>query len=196
MNRYHIQAVEEVLAEASFGNLLLEVFVGGSEYAHIHLDGFVATYSGDFVLLQCTQHFRLCRETHVTYLIEEECTAIGLLKLTCTIFDGASEATLGVSKEFALNEFARYSCTVNLHHRFLGACTILVDEVSDYLFTRTVATSDHHSRFGRCYFFDYLAHALDGNTLAYHLIAGTYLLAQHLGLLYERLMLECALGGY
>ena len=193
--RYHVQAVEQVLAETSFGYLLFQVFVCRCQYAHIHLDRFVATHTGDLVLLQRTQHFRLRRQTHVAYLVEEECSAVGLLKLTRTIFDGAGETTLGMSKQLTLNQFARYSGAVHLHHGLLGAGTVLVNEMCHHLFARTVATGDHHSRFGRRYFLYYLTHSLNGSALAYHLIAGSDLLAQHFGLLHQRLMLNRMLRG-
>ena len=185
VDRNHIEAVEEVLAEMSVGNLLLQVLVGGSNDAHTDLDGFVAADTRDLVLLQRTQHFGLCGEAHVANLVKEKRASVGLLELTCTVFDSTGEAALGMSKELTLNEFAGYSCAVDLHQRTFGTCAILVDEVRYYFFARTIGTRDEHACFGGCYLVYYRTHARDGIAIANHLVAFANLLAEYFGLLHK-----------
>ena len=69
MYRYYAQAVEEVLAEIPFLDLLTKVLVRSGDHAHIHLDVFVASNSSDPVFLQGTQHFGLRTRAHVTDLV-------------------------------------------------------------------------------------------------------------------------------
>ena len=42
------------------------------------MNGFVSAYSRDLVLLQCAQHFGLCRQRHITYLVQKKRAALGL----------------------------------------------------------------------------------------------------------------------
>ena len=55
----HVQAVEEVLAEAALLELLLEVAVGGGHDAHVHLEGLVAAHALELALLQEAQQLDL-----------------------------------------------------------------------------------------------------------------------------------------
>ena len=103
MNRNDIEAVEKVLAEVAFGNLFLQILVRCRQHPDVHFDGFVRTDTRDLALLQRPQHLGLRGKTHVSYLIEEERSSVGLLELARTVFDRSGERAFHMSEEFALN---------------------------------------------------------------------------------------------
>ena len=180
----------KVLAETAFGNLFLQVFVGGCQHAYIDVNSFVAAYPRNLVLLQRPQHFRLGRQRHVAYLVQEQRPAVGLLKLARLVLDGTGKRTFYMTKQLTLNQFGRNSCTVDLHQRLRSPVALGMYEPRYNLFARTVSAGDEHTRVRRRYLVNHLAHALDSLTLAYHLEPGTHFLLQHLRLLHQSLVLQ------
>ena len=85
------EAVEEILAEAALGDLLLEVLVRGGEHADVDADGLLAAHALEGLLLQDAQHLGLGLEAHVADLVEEERAAVGELELAAPPRDRAGE---------------------------------------------------------------------------------------------------------
>ena len=141
----------QVFSECSFFNLLRNVLVGCRYYPHIHIDINIASNAAEFVLLQNPKHFCLSRQTHIPYLIQEKGAAVGLLELSFMLFDSRCERSFLVSEQLALNEFARYSRTVDLDERHLGAVALKMQPSGNQLLARTILAQDQNSRICRCH---------------------------------------------
>ena len=82
VNGHHVEAVVQILAEASRRDLRLDVLVRRREHAHVDLHRLRAADARHHAVLQHAQHLRLRGEAHVADLVEEERAAIGLLELS------------------------------------------------------------------------------------------------------------------
>ncbi len=74
--REHVEAEEEVLAEAAVVDALREVLVRGGEDAHVDVDDVLAAYARDLARLQRAEDLGLRDEVHVADLVEEERAAV------------------------------------------------------------------------------------------------------------------------
>src|SRR5262245_9527552 len=92
----YVEAIEEILAEAAVGNLLLEILVGGGDDADIHADRLIGTDGFEALLFEHPENFGLRAEAHVADLVEEERAAISLLELAHFVVNGAGEAAFDV----------------------------------------------------------------------------------------------------
>jgi len=87
----YAKAVIQVFAETPFGNLFAEVFIGSGNDPHVDGNIFVSSHRGYFTLLKGAEHFCLCRERHVSDLVEEDGAVVGLLEFAFVVFDGRGE---------------------------------------------------------------------------------------------------------
>ena len=76
-----VEAVVEVLAEASLGDGALEVLVGGGDDADVDLDVAAGAQAGELAILQDVQELGLQRQGHLADLVEEDGAAVGELEL-------------------------------------------------------------------------------------------------------------------
>ena len=76
--RQHVEAEEEILAEAPLLDRRVEVAVGGGDDAHVERHLVVAADGPDAALLERAQQLRLERERQVADLVEEERAAVRL----------------------------------------------------------------------------------------------------------------------
>ena len=83
-----INTMEQILAEASFLNSMLQIFVGGSDDAHIHLDVGGRAHRPHLLLLQGTQELHLYLVRQVAHLIKEHRTTLSLLKHAFLVGNG------------------------------------------------------------------------------------------------------------
>ena len=107
MNGNHAQAIIEVFAEAALGDFLLEILVGGGDYADIHVVLFRAAERPDFSFLQNAIELHLHGETHVSNLVHEKSAVMSGLKKSAPIFRGAGERAFHVAEEFGFEERLR-----------------------------------------------------------------------------------------
>ena len=63
-----------------FGDLFLEVLVGGGEHADVRLERLIATDAAELAFLQHAQELALHGQRHVADFIEEERAAVALLE--------------------------------------------------------------------------------------------------------------------
>src|SRR5688572_16387624 len=91
LNGDDIQAVVKVLAESAVLDLLFERFVGGSQDAHVDMNGRVLADAADFPILEHAQEAALEQRRHGADLIEEDGAAIGLFEKAFLVVEGASE---------------------------------------------------------------------------------------------------------
>ena len=78
--RHDVQAVIEVLAEAAFRDLALEVAAGGGDDAHVDRHLLRAAEAQELLLDQHAQHLALRLERHVGDLVDVERAAVRLFE--------------------------------------------------------------------------------------------------------------------
>jgi hypothetical protein len=76
-DREHVQAKQEVTAEASLPYRLVEVAVGGGDHACVGLQRLGASHSLELALLQHTEECDLKRRRQLADLVEEDCPSAG-----------------------------------------------------------------------------------------------------------------------
>ena len=97
----HVDAVEEVLAEAARLHVGGEVAVRRGDDAHVDLDVLRVAEAPDVLLLQHAQELHLQVERQLADLVEEERAAVGLLEEAAPVGDGVGERALLVAEELA-----------------------------------------------------------------------------------------------
>ena len=61
----HVEAIVEIFAETSGFDFFFKIFISRRDHAHIYFDGFMTTNANEVALLQNTQDFCLCFQTHI-----------------------------------------------------------------------------------------------------------------------------------
>ncbi|MNE86294.1 hypothetical protein D3C80_1833790 [compost metagenome] len=75
--------------------------MGGGDYAHIDLVGFVAAQRAYFAFLQHAQQFGLQGQGHVADFVEKQGAAIGRIEQALMIAVGAGEGAFAVTEQLA-----------------------------------------------------------------------------------------------
>ena len=107
LQRYDIQAEEQVLPKPAIFYFLFEITISCSNQSNVNTQCFAATDSFKRSLLQHTQKFHLHAGTQVTYLVQKERAAVGQLKPTFTSLRRRSDGFFLVSTHLRLNQYFR-----------------------------------------------------------------------------------------
>ena len=116
----------KVFPEVSCGNLCAQVLVCRGNYAHVHLNVFVAADAGELFLLKHTQHLCLGGQGHVPDLVKKQGSAVCLLELSFVLLDGRSEGSFLVAEQLAFYELRRNGGAVYLYIRHCTTGALLV----------------------------------------------------------------------
>jgi hypothetical protein len=190
VQRHHVETVEEVLAKAAGGDLLLERLVRRGDHAHVDLDHLGAADARDDVLLQHAQHLGLGGEAHVADLVEEQGAAVGLLELPRAVPDGTGEGAAHVPEQLALDQLRRDGRAVHLDERPVAARRLAVNRARDELLAGAVLAGDEHARRRGGHLGDAVLQRPQRVRLPHHLEARVDALAQPRVLLGELHVLE------
>src|SRR6266403_382542 len=98
LNGNDAEAVVEVLAEAAFRNLFLELLVGSGDDADVDVGFLGAADGADFAFLKDTVELHLHGQAHVADLVHEERASMSSLEEALAVFVGASEGALHVAE--------------------------------------------------------------------------------------------------
>ena len=109
VNRDHIEAVVEVLAEGALADHRFEVAVGGSDHAHIHADRLRPSNTLELALLKHAQELHLHRQADIADLIEQECATVSALEPADMPRQRVRECALLVAEKLAFEERFRKS---------------------------------------------------------------------------------------
>ena len=104
---HHVEAVEEVLAEAPLANLGRQVSIRRCDDAYVDRDRVASADALEGSLLQDAQELRLDERRDLSDLVEEERSADRLLESTDAPLVGAGEGALLVPEHLALEERLR-----------------------------------------------------------------------------------------
>ena len=116
---HHIQAIEQILAEAAGGDLAAELPVRGGDDAHIDLDPARSPYPLEGLLLQGADDFALGLQRHVGDFVEKQGAAMRPL-------EGADLARRAVvarlaAEQLDLQPVRAHRCAIDRDKRPLGA---------------------------------------------------------------------------
>ncbi len=107
LDRHHVQAVEQVLAEAALAHVRSRSRCVAATMRTSTFSARLPPTRGDLVALQHAQQLGLQLERHVADLVEEERAARRLAEASRAALDGAREGALLVAEELALEQLAR-----------------------------------------------------------------------------------------
>jgi hypothetical protein len=85
-------------------NQRFEVLIGGGDAPEIHLDLLVAAHADDLLFLQHPQQIRLCLETDVADLVQEDAAAVGHFEFALLAVLRAGERAFLVAEQLALQQ--------------------------------------------------------------------------------------------
>ena len=147
MQRNHVQAKIQVLAERSARDLDRQVPVGGGQDARIHLYRRCAAEPVDLPLLQRAQQLGLQADVHLADLVQQQRAAVGCLELADAARHGAGEGTLFVAEQFRLQQVVGDGGAVQRDNGTGGAARAAVDVAGQYLLAGAGLTGDQHRGF-------------------------------------------------
>src|SRR5262249_13229641 len=124
--RHYVEPEEQVLTKQPLLDEHPEVFVGRGDDANVGLDRRAAANGGVFALLQHAQESGLRLHRHVADFVEEERTAVRLLKASCAAGIGTGESPLFVAKQFRLDEVTRDRRHVDSYEGTAATLAIIV----------------------------------------------------------------------
>ena len=146
-DRDDVDAVEEVLAERAVADRLGEVAVGRGDDAHVDLRLDVRADLAHDAILQHAQQLDLHRRRGLADLVEEDRAAVGLVKESALLADGAGERAALVAEELGLQQRLRQRAAVD-RDELAAAAGVVVDGARDELLARARLAGDQHGRHG------------------------------------------------
>ncbi len=121
------EAVEQVLPEASRGDLGGEVAVGGGEDADIDLDRGGGADPGDLALLEAAQELDLGGPGQLADFVQKERAGVGGLEVAPALGVGAGEGAFLVAEQLGLHQVRGYGAAVGGDEGALAAGAGLVE---------------------------------------------------------------------
>lgn len=115
---HHVQAVQQVGAEAALFDQGFQVLVGGGDHAHIHADQLAPADTEEFVLGQHAQQSGLQRQRHIADFIQKQRAAVGLFEAAYVPLGGAGEGAGFVAEQLAFQQLGRNGGGVERNERF------------------------------------------------------------------------------
>ena len=149
VDRDHVEAVVEVLAEAPGLDLLGQVAIGGRHHAHVDVDGGGGAHRLDLAVLQHPQHLGLGARRHVADLVEEHGAAVGGDELADLLAHRAGEAALLVAEQLGLDQLLGDGRAVDLDQRVRVPLTGAMDGARHQLLAGAALAGDEHGGGGR-----------------------------------------------
>src|SRR3989304_9641867 len=112
---YNVQPIEKVFPKRASLDLILQVFIGGSDDPDIDLDGLPAPNPPHLPFLQGAQYLGLQVDVQLADLVQEQRALIGRLEEADTTKGSPGERTLLVAEQFALDEGLRNRGATDRH---------------------------------------------------------------------------------
>ncbi len=173
-----VDAVVEVFPEGPFGDLFLQVLVGGGHDAHVHLDGPVAPHPLEALLLQDAQDLGLGLEAHIADFVQEQGAFMGQIEFAPVAVRGPGKGPLLVAEELAFDEVFGNGGAVDLHEGARGPAAVGMERPGHQFLAGAVFPGDEHAGVGGGHQVQRLPELADGLALADNLPGRGRLLAQ------------------
>ena len=142
LERDGIDAVEQILPEASLFDLFFQIPIRGRNEAHIHVHVARGADRLDLALLQHAQQLRLHGRGKLADLVEHERAPVRLREESATRLHGPRERATGVPEQLRLRQVRRDRGAVEAHQRPRRAAALGVDERGDQLLPRSRLAAD------------------------------------------------------
>src|SRR5581483_11574783 len=149
-NRKHVQAIEQILAEAARLHVVDEIAIGRGDDAHVDLDWLACADRLDFAFLQGTKELHLCGERQLTDLVEKQRAFGGLDEFSGVPLGGAGEGALLMTEQDRLDEGLRQRTAVHGNERLGAPRAAAVDGTGDQFLTDAGFAFDQHRDRGGC----------------------------------------------
>src|SRR5260370_23797930 len=188
--RNDVEPVEEILAESSAGNFLLEILVGGRDNANIDAQGLIGADALKTLLFQDAQNCRLRAQTHVANFVEEQRAAVGFLEFADLVVRGPRKAAFDVAEEFRLDQFFRDGRASDFDERRLIAKAGSMQRASHEFLAGAALAIDQDPAVGRSGDGDLLPQRFHGHAFADHLIALVQFAAQQNVFIFQAVLLD------
>ena len=143
-DRHHMQAVEQVLAEAPRRNLGRGIAVGCADDAHVDRRRRVRADPLHRACLQEAKHFCLQRQVHLANFVEKERASVRLYSRTLARRRSAGEGPFLVAEDLAFQQIARDGGTVDGNERPVAPLAELVKRLgAQFLSGATLARDEN-----------------------------------------------------
>src|SRR5205085_4371106 len=110
-----VEPMKKIRTEAPCRDLRLELSIGGSEHAHVHMERVVDADALHLAFLQHTQELRLDVKRQLSDLVEEQRRAVCGAELAEPFFVGSGERALLVAEQLALGDRLGKRGTIDVH---------------------------------------------------------------------------------
>ena len=147
--RGHVQgdnaeAPIQIFPEGALFDHLSEVAIGGGDDADIDLDGLTAADALDGLLTESAEELDLGAGVDFTDLIQEQGTAVRLLKAANAALHGSGEGALFMAEEFAFEDLRGESGAVDGNQLGGGAAAEVMHGAGDEFFAGAAFTFDQN----------------------------------------------------
>ena len=134
-NGNDVQAIVEVLAERAFGDLPVEIAVGGGDDADVNWNFAGAAHRTDGAFLEHAQQFDLHGHGHLADFVEKNRALVGDFEQPAPVLVRSSEGAFDVTEEFAFEQRLRKRAAVNRDKSFGGSRRTGMDGPRNEFFT-------------------------------------------------------------
>ena len=132
VNREDVDAVIQVLSEATFGYHSFEVLVGGRDEPHVGLLHYGAAHRPELALLNDAQQLGLRRQGDVAKFIQKKSAVVGDFEHTTLVRHRSGERSFGVTKEFAFEQVLAQRIAIDGHKRLVLAQAVVVNGAGNH----------------------------------------------------------------
>jgi hypothetical protein len=147
------------------GDHAVQIAIGRGDQPYIDSFGLRTPEPLKLPFLQRAQQFRLELDRDIADLIQEQGAAVRQFEPARLGSESAGEGATLVPKEFAFQQAAWNSGTVELHHGSLAAAAQLMDGARDELFSGPGFTQQEDGRIAGCDGFDQIEDMAQGSAL-------------------------------
>ena len=144
LERHHVQAEVQILAESLGPHQLGQLLVRGGQHANVGVNRFAAADADDRFFFQHAQQLGLAGKTHVADFVEEQRAAGGQLKFAGPRFVGVGECAFFVAEQLAFQQRFRERRAVDRNERMLAAPAAEVNRAGHNLLAGAVFAQQQH----------------------------------------------------
>src|SRR4029077_2220916 len=165
-DREYVEPVIQVSTKGTIVNERFKIAVRRGQHSDIDLDRSRRAKPLDLSPLQHTQKLGLQFERYVSDFVEENRSVVRQLKASYNPRERASERSLFVAEQLALDQGSRQGGTVNFHHSVLPLCASSMNRSCHQLLACSCFANDQDSGIGRSYLFNLREDLPDASAVA------------------------------
>ena len=148
VDRHDVEPEEQILAELSFGDGLLDIAVGGRNDAYVDAHVVLAAEARELAVLEHLQQLGLQRKAHVSDLVEEHRAVVGELELARLVLDRAGERAALEPEQLRLEQLGGQRGAIHLDERPVAAERGGIERPRDKLLADAALAAHEHGDVG------------------------------------------------